>query len=51
MGVALCEIVLAQEGGWSGSWKGARNPPDPVFYEENRQKAPHFSGGMNAVLQ
>ena len=24
--------------------KGAQN-----FYEENRQKAPHFSGGMNAV--
>jgi len=20
-------------------------------YEENRQKAPHFSGGMNAVLR
>ncbi|KUG20934.1 hypothetical protein ASZ90_009327 [hydrocarbon metagenome] len=29
--------------------EGAAGATDGNFYEENRQKAPHFSGGMNAV--
>lgn len=51
----LCDMTSPM--GWCTSTHAAKGSDAAMnrcwqtIYEENRQKAPHFRGGMNAVLR